>query len=51
MYVLYASDTPLDWAQQVGGVMVLGLAFLMLVLGIYPAPIIDLIRLAGLPVP
>ena len=44
-------DAPLDWAQQVGGVMVLGLAFLMLVLGIYPAPIIDLIRLAGLPVP
>lgn len=43
-------NAPLDWAQQVGGVMVLGLTLLMFVLGIYPEPVIGLIRLAGLPV-
>ncbi|HUR40792.1 MAG TPA: NADH-quinone oxidoreductase subunit NuoN [Verrucomicrobiae bacterium] len=42
-------DAPMHWAQQVGGVMVLLLTLLMFVLGIYPAPIIELIRLAGLP--
>jgi len=44
-------DAPLDWAQQVGGVMVLLLTLLMFGLGIYPEPVIGLIRLAGLPVP
>ncbi len=44
-------DAPLDWAQQVGGVMVLGLTLLMFVLGIYPGPIIELIRSAGLLTP
>jgi NADH-quinone oxidoreductase subunit N len=43
-------DAPIDWAQQVGGVMVLLLTLLMFALGIYPAPVIELIRLAGLPV-
>jgi NADH-quinone oxidoreductase subunit N len=41
-------DAPLDWAQQVGGVMVLALTLLMFGLGIYPEPVIALIRLAGL---
>lgn len=44
-------DAQFDWAQQVGGVMVLGLTLLMFVLGIYPGPIIELIRSAGLPAP
>jgi len=44
-------DAPLDWAQQVGGVMVLLLTLLMFGLGIYPEPVIGLIRLAGLAVP
>ena len=41
-------DAPSGWAQQVGGVMVLLLTLLMFGLGIYPGPVIDLIRLAGL---
>jgi NADH-quinone oxidoreductase subunit N len=42
-------DAPVNWAQQVGGVMVLLLTLLMFGLGIYPEPVIELIRLAGLP--
>jgi NADH-quinone oxidoreductase subunit N len=42
-------DAPIDWAQQVGGVMVLLLTLLMFGLGIFPGPVIDLLRLAGLP--
>ena len=41
-------DAPIDWAQQVGGVMVLLLTLLMFGLGVYPEPVINLIRLAGL---
>jgi NADH-quinone oxidoreductase subunit N len=43
-------DAPIDWAQQVGGVMVLLLTLLMFGLGLYPQPVIGLIRLAGLAV-
>ncbi|MGH8481586.1 MAG: proton-conducting transporter membrane subunit, partial [Nevskiaceae bacterium] len=42
-------DAPRGWAQQVGGLMVLLLTLLMFGLGIYPEPVIELIRLAGLP--
>jgi NADH-quinone oxidoreductase subunit N len=42
-------DAPIDWAQQVGGVMVLLLTLLMFYLGIYPGDAIELIRLACLP--
>jgi NADH-quinone oxidoreductase subunit N len=42
-------DAPIDWAQQVGGVMVLLLTLLMFYLGIYPNDAIELIRLASLP--
>ncbi|MGQ0585695.1 MAG: NADH-quinone oxidoreductase subunit NuoN [Gammaproteobacteria bacterium] len=42
-------DAPINWAQQVGGLMVLLLTLLMFVLGVYPSPVIELIRLAGLP--
>jgi NADH-quinone oxidoreductase subunit N len=38
----------LHWAQQAGGVMVLGLMLLMLLLGIYPTPFIGFIQGAGL---
>jgi NADH-quinone oxidoreductase subunit N len=41
-------DAPKGWAQQVGGVMVLLLTLLMFALGIYPQPVIALIRLASL---
>lgn len=37
-------DAPLDWGERAGGVMVLGLTLLMFVLGMYPQPILMLIR-------
>ncbi|MFC3285637.1 NADH-quinone oxidoreductase subunit NuoN [Litchfieldella rifensis] len=39
-------DAPHDWGVRAGGVVVLGLALLVLVLGIYPAPMIEWVRLA-----
>lgn len=39
-------DAPLDWGERAGGVMVLGLTVLMFMLGMYPQPILTLIRLA-----
>lgn len=41
-------SAPIHWAQQAGGVMVLGLMLLMLIIGIYPQPFIDIIQSAGL---
>lgn len=41
-------NAPLDWAQRVGGLMVLGLMLLMLVLGVFPQPFIGLVQMAGL---
>jgi NADH-quinone oxidoreductase subunit N len=40
---------PDNWAYQVGGVMLLAITAFMFVLGMYPEPVIALIRLAGLP--
>jgi len=39
-------DAPLDWAQGVGGIMVLLLGALMLLLGVYPQPTLEIVRLA-----
>ncbi|MCM2131554.1 NADH-quinone oxidoreductase subunit NuoN [Larsenimonas rhizosphaerae] len=44
-------DAPHDWAQQVGGLMVLVLAVLVLIMGVYPQPLIDLAQMAGLQFP
>lgn len=44
-------DAPLDWAQGVGGIMVLLLGALMLLLGVYPQPALEIIRLAGMALP
>jgi NADH-quinone oxidoreductase subunit N len=41
-------SAPLQWAQQAGGVIILGLMLLMLLLGIYPGPFIGVIQAAGL---
>jgi NADH-quinone oxidoreductase subunit N len=41
-------SAPLQWAQQAGGVIMLGLMLLMLLLGIYPGPFIGVIQAAGL---
>lgn len=44
-------DAQVNWAQQAGGVMVLGLLLMMLLLGLYPQPFIELIQAANLPLP
>lgn len=44
-------SAPLDWAARAGGVVMVALTALMLLLGIYPAPAIDLIKAAGLSAP
>jgi len=41
-------SAPLDWAQNTGGLMLVALAFLMLLLGVYPTPFIAVVRAAGL---
>lgn len=40
-------DAPLDWGERAGGVMVLGLTVLMFMLGMYPEPFLNLIRMAA----
>ncbi|WP_163649665.1 NADH-quinone oxidoreductase subunit NuoN [Modicisalibacter sp. 'Wilcox'] len=40
-------DAPEDWAVQAGGLMVLVVAVLVIVLGIYPAPMIDGVRVVS----
>ncbi|MCM5705289.1 NADH-quinone oxidoreductase subunit NuoN [Larsenimonas salina] len=44
-------DAPNDWAQQVGGLMVLLLAALVFLIGVYPQPLIDLVQMAGIQMP
>lgn len=41
-------SAPLDWAQRVGGVMVLLAMILMLALGVFPQPFIHLLQLSTL---
>jgi NADH-quinone oxidoreductase subunit N len=41
-------SAPLDWAQNTGGLMLLALALLMILLGVYPTPFIAVVRAAGL---
>ena len=41
-------DAELNWSQQTGGIIVLALTALMFFLGMYPQPIIDMIRQATL---
>ncbi|WP_026042336.1 NADH-quinone oxidoreductase subunit NuoN [Pantoea sp. A4] len=43
---LHTRDTPANWAYTAGGIVVLISAILVLVLGVYPQPLIDLVRLA-----
>jgi NADH-quinone oxidoreductase subunit N len=44
--VTYTRDTSNDWAFTAGGIVVLLSALLVLALGVYPQPLIDLVRLA-----
>jgi NADH-quinone oxidoreductase subunit N len=41
-------DAPLNWAEQVGGYMVLAVTVVSLMLGLYPQPFIEIIQLAPL---
>lgn len=41
-------DAPLDWGQQAGGIMLMAVALLTLLLGVYPQPLLEVIQLAGL---
>jgi NADH-quinone oxidoreductase subunit N len=43
-----AASRPLHWAQDAGGGMVIALLLLMLALGVYPAPFIQLAQGAGI---
>lgn len=40
-------DAPEDWGVRAGGVVVLGVALLIILLGIYPTPMIDWVRVMG----
>lgn len=40
-------DAPEDWGVRAGGVVVLGVALLIIVLGIYPTPMIEWVRIMG----
>ena len=41
------STAPLNWGAQVGGIVVLLLMLLMLGIGLYPQPILELVQHAG----
>jgi len=41
-------DAPQAWGQQVGGIMLLLVAALTLLIGVYPQPLLDLVQHAGL---
>ncbi|WP_136068249.1 NADH-quinone oxidoreductase subunit NuoN [Modicisalibacter radicis] len=40
-------DAPEDWGVRAGGVVVLGVALLIILLGIYPTPMIEWVRIMG----
>jgi NADH-quinone oxidoreductase subunit N len=41
-------DAPMNWEQRTGGVMLLAIAILAFVLGVYPQPLVDLVQHAGI---
>jgi NADH-quinone oxidoreductase subunit N len=42
-------EPPQGWENKAGGVVVLGAMALMLILGVYPQPLLDLIQQAVMP--
>ncbi|WP_296250964.1 NADH-quinone oxidoreductase subunit NuoN [Pseudomonas sp. UBA4194] len=44
---LRRTDAPLKWEQRTGGVMLLAIAVLAFVLGVYPQPLLELVQHAG----
>jgi len=45
---LHRHDAPFNWAQRTGGVMLLVIAVLAFILGVYPQPLLDMVHHAGL---
>ncbi|MES2664245.1 MAG: NADH-quinone oxidoreductase subunit NuoN [Pseudomonadota bacterium] len=45
----YRLDASLDWGQRAGGLIVIGAAGLVLALGIYPKPLMELVQLTLFP--
>ena len=41
-------DAPFNWGQRAGGIMLLFVALLAFVLGVYPQPLLELVQQAGL---
>jgi NADH-quinone oxidoreductase subunit N len=41
-------DAAFNWAQRTGGVMLLAIAILTFVIGVYPQPLLNLVMHAGL---
>ena len=41
-------DAPINWGQRAGGIMLLLVALLAFVFGVYPQPLLDLVQHAGL---
>lgn len=48
---MHRYDAPLLWGQRAGGIMVVGLAVFMFVLGMYPQPFMQLIKSATIAIP
>ncbi|TBU97435.1 NADH-quinone oxidoreductase subunit NuoN [Pseudomonas dryadis] len=45
---LHRHDAPFNWGQRAGGIMLLVVALLTFILGVYPQPLLDLVQQAGL---
>ena len=45
---MHRHDAPFDWGQGAGGIMLLVVALLVFVLGVYPQPLLELVQHAGL---
>ncbi|TBU96825.1 NADH-quinone oxidoreductase subunit NuoN [Stutzerimonas kirkiae] len=45
---LHRHDAPLDWSQKASGLVLLGIAALVLFIGVYPQPLLALVQGAGL---
>lgn len=45
---MHRYDAPKNWGSRAGGMVVLGLTLAMFALGMYPQPVLELIRMAGM---
>ena len=45
---LHRHDAPFDWGQRAGGIMLLVVALLAFIIGVYPQPLLELVQHAGL---